>query len=334
VRARGEQGNINHPAYGTWTADFTLRQNESRAFLGKYLNDPCVPWRHKRREMMAIAGNIPVAKWFAKIKQRSDVSCRLCKKAREQHGASTENLPEETYGHINSAFCVGMATTVTAAQHFIWRNLYASMQVAQTRMSTLRFVTPDKESSMSTLWQEEDFKQICSRQLLTEKAADIGKTIAAKEHEREHYDFDPTMFHENRFWNQRPDGIAINTNHRKLYILEFKRSSDRNKDFLGVKEDEANEQHRSIIEALRAAAPEWTFEQINFVAGRRGAVVEDDFYNKFEKLNVQAGKRDKILLTHVQRICEAHPIISKYMGRLGLTRRCRWRILKNKCMCK
>jgi len=41
------------------------------------------------------------------------------------------------------------------------------------------------------------------------------------------------------------------------------------------------------------------------VAGRRGAVVEDDFYNKLEKLSVQAGKRDKILLAHVQRICEA-----------------------------
>jgi len=39
VRARAEQGNIKHPAYGTWTADFMLRQNESRAFLGKYLND-------------------------------------------------------------------------------------------------------------------------------------------------------------------------------------------------------------------------------------------------------------------------------------------------------
>ena len=130
--------------------------------------------------------------------------------------------------------------------------------------------------------------------------------FSVKEHERERYDFDPTMFHENRFWNRRPDGIVINKNHRTLYILEFKRSSHRNKNFLRVKEDEANEQHRSIIEALRAAAPEWTFEQINFVAGRRGAVVEDDFYNKLEKLNVQAGKRDKILLAHVQRICKAH----------------------------
>ena len=59
---------ITHPAYGTWTADFMLRQNESRAFLGKYLNDPCVSWRHQMREMMAIAGILPVAKWLAKIK--------------------------------------------------------------------------------------------------------------------------------------------------------------------------------------------------------------------------------------------------------------------------
>ena len=66
-------------------------------------------------------------------------------------------------------------------------------------------------------------------------------------------------------------------------------------------------QHRSIInKALRAAAPEWTFEQINFVAGTRGAVVENAFYNRLEKLDVRAGKRDKILLAHVQRICEAH----------------------------
>ena len=135
VRARVEQDNINHLAYGMWMAGFMLRQNESRAFLGKYLNDPRIPWRHKRQEMMAIAGIIPIAKWLTKIKQRSDGSCRLCKRAREQHGASTENLPEETYGRINSAFCDGMETTVTAAHQFISRHLYASMQAAQTPKS-------------------------------------------------------------------------------------------------------------------------------------------------------------------------------------------------------
>ena len=61
-----------------------------------------------------------------------------------------------------------------------------------------------------------------------------------KEHERERYDFDPTT---------------------------LESSSDRNEDLLRVKEDEADEQHKCIIETLKAAAPEWTFEQINFVAG-------------------------------------------------------------------
>jgi len=139
---------------------------------------------------------------------------------------------------------------------------------------------------MNTLWQKEEFEQICSRESLMETAAEIEKTISVKEHERERYDFDPTMFYENRFWNRRPDGIVIYKNHRKLCILEFKRSSDRNDDFLRVKEDEANEQHKSVIETLKAAALEWTFEQINFVAGRRGAVVKHDLYNKLERLNV------------------------------------------------
>jgi len=76
-----------------------------------------------------------------------------------------------------------MVTTVTAAHHFIWRYLYASMLAAQTPTIKLRFVTPDKESSMSTLWQEEVFQQICSRELLTEKAADIEKTIPVKQYE-------------------------------------------------------------------------------------------------------------------------------------------------------
>jgi len=132
------------------------------------------------------------------------------------------------------------------------------MQAAQTPMSKFRFVTPDKESSMSMLWQEEDFKQMCRRELLTEKAADIEKTIAVKEHERKRYDFDPIMFHENCFWNQRPDGLAINKNHRTLYILEFRRSSDRNKDFMRLKEDEANEQHRNNHRGARSGCPGMT----------------------------------------------------------------------------
>jgi len=72
------------------------------------------------------------------------------------------------------------------------------------------------------------------------------------------------------------------------------------------------------------------------VAGRHGAVVEDDFYNKLERLNVQAGKKDKILASHV----EAHDTVmrSYYQqihGSSGVdaTTYIR-RKLENKCMCK
>jgi len=35
------------------------------------------------------------------------------------------------------------------------------------------------------------------------------------------------------------------------------------------------------------------FEQINFVAESRGAVVEDDFYNKLKGLNLQAREKTR-----------------------------------------
>jgi len=59
------------------------------------------------------------------------------------------------------------------------------------------------------------------------------------------------------FLGRRPDGVAINEALQIEYILEFRRStdSDEGPGFLEVKEAEANEQHKSIIGALKAAAP-------------------------------------------------------------------------------
>ena len=97
------------------------------------------------------------------------------------------------------------------------------MQAAQTPANKLRFVTPDKVSSMNTLWQEEDSEQICSRESLTEKAAEIEKMISVKEHERERYDFDLTMFYENHFWNWSSVGACAthmrNVRHSNAILL-------------------------------------------------------------------------------------------------------------------
>ena len=145
---------------------------------------------------------------------------------------------------------------------------------------------------MSTLWRREEFLRICSKDELAEKAQDIEATIPVKKSQETRYNLDPGSFFVNRFWGRRPDGVAINEALKIVYILEFKRSTDRDEGFLEVKDTEANEQHKSIIGALKAAAPvcQWEFEQLNFVVGNRGSVVESDFYTKLKKLDMQEGK--------------------------------------------
>jgi len=199
-----------------------------------------------------------------------------------------------------------MATTVTAAPYSICRHLYDYMHAAQKPKSKLKFVTLDKESNMSTLWRREEFLRICSKEELAEKAQDIEVTTLVKKSQEARYNLDPESFSVNRFWGRRPDGVAINEALQIVYIFKFKRSTDRDKGFLEVKAAEANEQHRSIIGAFKAAAPEWAFEQINFVVGNRGSVVESDVYTKLKKLDIQEGKKDKLFADHVTLVCKAH----------------------------
>ena len=47
------------------------------------------------------------------------------------------------------------------------------------------------------------------------------------------------------------------------------------------------------------------------MAVSRGEVEKHDFHNKLERLSVQAGKRDRILLAHVQHICEVHDTVMR-----------------------
>jgi len=101
---------------------------------------------------MEVAENTPTASFLTKIRKLQSAGCRLCRIAREAQGESTDGLAAETHSHINSAGCEGMATTVTASHHSIWRHLYESMHAAQKPKNKPKFVTLDKESSMSTLF--------------------------------------------------------------------------------------------------------------------------------------------------------------------------------------
>ena len=61
---------------------------------------------------------------------------------------------------------------------------------------------------------------------------------------------------------------------------------------------EANEQHKSMIGALKAPAPKWEFELMNFVVGDRGSVIQS-VYTKLNRLDVREGKTDKLFADHM-----------------------------------
>jgi len=131
-------------------------------------------------------------------------------------------------------------------------------------------------------------------------------TILVKKSQEARYNLDPGSFFVNCFWGRRLDWVAINEALKIVYILEFKWSTDRDEGLLEVKDAEANEQHKSIIGALKAAAPKWEFEQIDIVVGNRGSVVDSNFYTKLKKLDIQKGKKDKLFANHLTQVCEAH----------------------------
>jgi len=117
-------------------------------------------------------------------------------------GWRTGSLAAETHSHINSAGCKGMATTVTAAHHSIWRHLYDSMHAAQKPRSKLKFVMLDKESNMSTPWRREGFLRICSKEDLAERAQDIEETIPVKKSQEAQYNLNPESFFVNCSWGR------------------------------------------------------------------------------------------------------------------------------------
>ena len=117
-------------------------------------------------------------------------------------------------------------------------------------------------ASASFTSRREEFLRICSKEELAEKAQDIEVTIPVKKSQETRYNLDPGSFFVNRFWGRRPDGVAINEALKIVCVLEFKRSTDRDKGFLEVKDAEANEQHKSIIGALKAASPELEFGRL------------------------------------------------------------------------
>jgi len=70
IKEKGKKGSIHQPFYGTWVADFMLRQDAGKFMLAKYLSD-----KQMKRLGMAVARITPTSSQLTKIgKMQSAVS--------------------------------------------------------------------------------------------------------------------------------------------------------------------------------------------------------------------------------------------------------------------
>jgi hypothetical protein len=108
-----EVRNMGKSATNTWCTDFLVRDRVGREEMGRWLRNKAVPWK-RRRLIQVVTGTFPCGNWLHKIGRRESAGCALCKTALGRRGVSTQALPPESIGHIQSAGCLGQSIVVAA----------------------------------------------------------------------------------------------------------------------------------------------------------------------------------------------------------------------------
>ena len=92
----------------------------------------------------------------------------------------------------------------------------------------------DKKGNIHTLPRLEEFLRICSEEDLAKKAQGIIVEVRMPvlNNQEKRYNLNPVSSFIDRFWDRRPDGVAINerlytVSLQTVYILGFKRSPNR-----------------------------------------------------------------------------------------------------------
>ena len=81
---------------------------------------------------------------------------------------------------------------------------------------------------------------------MAQKAQDIEVTIPVQTSQETRCNLDPVCSFANHFWGRQLAGVAIDKALQIVYILEFKRSTDRDEGFLEDKDAEATVASREI----------------------------------------------------------------------------------------
>jgi hypothetical protein len=166
-----DQRRMGRPVTRTWSPDFLLRQGSSREEIGKWLKNKSIPWQRRSRLLQVVTGTFPCGQQMLKYGYKRTAECTLCPKAHEESGSSWNGeLPKETIGHIQSAGWIGQKEVVTAAHNACIRELLQENNVHGKADRHRKLLTIETESRLSTLWDQEQCTQFCSKDELWEAA--------------------------------------------------------------------------------------------------------------------------------------------------------------------
>jgi hypothetical protein len=317
-----DQRRMGRPATSTWSTDFLLREGSSREEIGKWLKNKSIPWQRRRRLLQVVTGTFPCGQQLVKYGYKEKAECILCKKAYEENGGSWKGvLPKETIGHIQSAGCLGQKEVVTAAHNACIRELLQEIDVHGKADRHMKLLTLERESSLGSLWDQEQCAQFCSKDELWEAAKEEEMKIPWKE-AQEGLPVPEDQYQE-RFWRRRLDGIGLDIVNKEFLAIEFKRTQDMRSNYAEEATKVAQKQYSSLLEGLRAVGQVkgWQTQQIVFVGGACGSVHVESFNKNMKALGVLESKWNPIRQKLVRRLLEEQDkVLRSYFAQKGGTR--------------
>jgi hypothetical protein len=200
---------------------------------------------------------------MVKYGYKKTAECTLCKKAHEESGSSwNRELPKETIGHIQSAGCLGQKEVVIAAHNACIRELLQEVDGHGKADRHMKLLTTETESSLGTLWDQEQSTQFCSKEELWEALKEEEMKIPWKD-EKEGAPVPEEQYQE-RIWRRRLDGIGLDTINKELLAIEFKQTQDARSNYVEKAIAVDQEQYTSLLTGLHAVVQikGWEVQQI------------------------------------------------------------------------
>ena len=159
-QARGPpgRGRGHTPATSSWAMDFLTRKGESRKSIHDWLRDRKIPWQRRRRLIQVMANCFPTGSYLALIGQRNSAHCELCQRLRPD--VPIHQLPRETLGHIQSAWCVAQGDVVREAHNNCVNRIVRDFQSPEISSIGLTILTAEGEKTMQSLWTMDPFAQM------------------------------------------------------------------------------------------------------------------------------------------------------------------------------